>query len=643
MSSDNVINLESINTSWSATDWGEKVSACASYLSELKNLCELITEQATPEHVIAKLDVCRIARSVLYTPFRRNKIDTVSITVPRHDESSAKTKLYQYLRQSVDFEKLIIEWLDKEYDSIFPKKVSEFELDFQLKIDPRYDLLVVMAPNEYEIVSYYKKRGFDRCVAWVDISQQTDPASICELKLREVFKAFGDFEMCRPREIWVMESDEDKSKEKSYCAKLQLEKALQTFFISENTRNKFSGLWVRNTYQNIASIARLGREAASFADQFIGSSAVVFGAGPTLNDAIEWYRRQSPRPTAIAAFKALRALQDNGIDPEIVVLLDPAQGVRHLDSSAVNRVGCFFAEISANPEVIKSITSPIIPYVAGLPTLRLADELGFPDLPVLTTGGSVIHAALQVATKMGFAEVALAGVDLGFPGGRLYADGAGKGDKFVIDPDTMTYYRSPLDAEAKSGIILEIEANNGSYIPTTLEMLEYKKWIEQFICAVKLERPGFKCVNLSSSGARIEGVPFESNYRITGGPSDIISVINKSDSLIASDAIQKETRSKIQDQLDALRRLDDLINKYREAVRGPESIKQLLMSLSEVAAKFTALNLILSGYLSVFDDEMNRGKKSINSCLEDLCAQIGHASHNFQNILRATLDSSSNK
>ena len=110
-----------------------------------------------------------------------------------------------------------------------------------------------------------------------------------------------------------------------------------------------------------------------------------------------------------------------GVDPHLVVAADPQRVVRN------------HVRGSERSSLIASAT--VHPEVAGFPARRrfrflsdrtdgwLAPILG-DDLPPRSGGGSVACAAFDLARNWGCSPIIFLGLDLSFPGGRYYADGA---------------------------------------------------------------------------------------------------------------------------------------------------------------------------------------------------------------------------
>jgi hypothetical protein len=155
-----------------------------------------------------------------------------------------------------------------------------------------------------------------------------------------------------------------------------------------------------------------------------GGTVLVAAPGPTLVEGLTELRaRREAGAPLLAVSSALQPLLEAGIVPDAVVMIDglSIDPLRPEQRPAFREVPLVYA-----PEVPGTT-------VDAWPGPRLAAYLERPrydelaaELPrgCLWTEGTVTHSAVDLAVRMGAAEVLLFGVDFGYPGGESHARSA---------------------------------------------------------------------------------------------------------------------------------------------------------------------------------------------------------------------------
>lgn len=175
----------------------------------------------------------------------------------------------------------------------------------------------------------------------------------------------------------------------------------------------------------IADTRPLFREDRDVAELFgtaVGKSAYVFASGPSLEDHLERLatrlRESEESPLLIAVDTAHRTLVRAGIHPHITVTMD-----RYLTAERVCPIENERTNLVYFPLIDKNI-------VSGWSGLRFTAYSKIPlfepllaELPrgVLWAGGSVLHAAVDLAVLMGAEKISLFGADFAFVGGKTHA------------------------------------------------------------------------------------------------------------------------------------------------------------------------------------------------------------------------------
>ncbi|MDR1209365.1 MAG: DUF115 domain-containing protein [Clostridiales bacterium] len=261
--------------------------------------------------------------------------------------------------------------------------------------------------------------------------------------------------------------------------------------VDSNTLSALAETWQGAMYANLRRIAR-SESIAALRGVFAGRTAVICGAGPSLNEDLDAVRAGT-RATVICAYTALPALRAAGIAPAFVVSVDANQCAKGDALLAPGRQPEPVPETllwseTTDPRLLARHTGKSY-FMCSSPFVR--DTLVRAGLTAagVEHGPSVICAALSAARYMGFSSIIFAGMDLCVSETRTHAAGT------VYDAG------AERSAEKIRENGLRVRVKGGGTAFTTPAMLSFKVWIERFI------RQNSKIVfcNLTARGAEIEG------------------------------------------------------------------------------------------------------------------------------------------
>lgn len=530
----------------------EKLAAARSYHQAQAAFMNTVVNEQSKSEIMAGLYDLRVNSSVFYkTPaLRQAASDAVTPA-----EMTATVDLLELMVEIQESEQIIKDWIL----SATRPDLSEIDLyvdrALEVSADPRHDLFLHSGEFSAEIRAALQERGCSRIIDWTEVSLTTSEgrSEVDIKKMDACLRKIGDLTQCPPQRVWCLWGPE------TICPidiRQVLDERLRKSLIDRNTISVLGPSWARNFILNLPALVRNGRNPAALFPSMKGSGVVIVGAGPSLDDGVEWIKSQNGRPVIITAFKSLKALEKHGITPDFVVMLDPNQRLRHLEGVDLSQVAGVFAEVSVCPEVLEKINRPIFPFFAGESTGILADVMGRVNIPVVPTGGSVLHSALQLAKLLGAEEVTFVGADFSLPNNRLYAEGAGTGDVLTISNDGKSYSRSPLDSDERKGVLITRPSNDGFDVSTTLELDAYRLWTEDFIIDWK-EKGTCNFYNLSATGARIDGTKFirATQHCAVGRTAEPFALVERCESLIGSDKISSVLRKNLDKKLLALKKL----------------------------------------------------------------------------------------
>lgn len=218
-----------------------------------------------------------------------------------------------------------------------------------------------------------------------------------------------------------------------------------------------------------------------------GQEVFVIATGPSLEQHFETLytiRNQAERPLFICVDTAYRPLLSHGIRPDVVVSIDQRISVRHLPSEGTADIALAYMPM-VDPQVLAAWQGP---RYAGYSASPIYQQLRrqWPK-GELYVGGSVIHPAVDLAVKMGAAQITLFGADFAFPNDKTHA-GWNDGD---LGPQLGAAKHWVLDG-------------NGQRIKTQLNFRSYLCELERFIVG----HPQVRFYNSSRAGAMIAGTVF---------------------------------------------------------------------------------------------------------------------------------------
>ena len=222
-----------------------------------------------------------------------------------------------------------------------------------------------------------------------------------------------------------------------------------------------------------------------------GQEVFVIATGPSLEQHFETLlaiRNQAERPLFICVDTAYRPLIDHGIRPDVVVSIDQRISARHLPYEDTTDIILTYMPM-VDPLVLEAWQGPRYASYSASPIyqqMRRQQPKG-----ELYVGGSVIHPAVDLAVKMGAAQITLFGADFAFPNDKTHA-GWNDGD---LGPQLGAAKHWVLDG-------------NGKRIKTQLNFRSYLCELERFIAG----HPQVRFYNSSRAGAMIAGTAFHPEW-----------------------------------------------------------------------------------------------------------------------------------
>ena len=159
-------------------------------------------------------------------------------------------------------------------------------------------------------------------------------------------------------------------------------------------------------------------------NKFIGQTALIAGAGPSLNENISKIQANRDKFVIFGVNKAIKYLLQNGITPDFIVGLDAGNMDKTLGGMEgyFSRSNCIM-DIRTDSSILNKGFNKI--FVNFSETDFFIKKLAKynKNMKFYEAGGSASTFALTAAAKMGFSQIVLAGVDLAFKDNQIYANG----------------------------------------------------------------------------------------------------------------------------------------------------------------------------------------------------------------------------
>jgi len=267
--------------------------------------------------------------------------------------------------------------------------------------------------------------------------------------------------------------------EAGMAEKLRLE------FTNRETLARFSNEWILNSLVNLpASI--LSAQAGALAGVFEGSSALIIGAGPSLDGALEFIKPLKNSFVVIAAGTALKPLLKAGIEPDFIVGVDSdPKTLKQFEGIPLERTR-LACSLNVDPRLPRLFDAGRrVVFSVNLSAHLNAWLEGHKLLPaMLSAGGTVAVSAMDFARLLGCKRLVLCGVDLAMAeNGSTHASG------------------SIYEGQKELGLI-PVPGNHLERVMTNWQFSNYISMTGNFLCSLH-KQWGVETFNVSDTGARI--------------------------------------------------------------------------------------------------------------------------------------------
>jgi len=246
-----------------------------------------------------------------------------------------------------------------------------------------------------------------------------------------------------------------------------------------------------NTFENMKHMAN-SPDVGELAGMFADTPFILIGAGPSLDESIDFLKEVQGRAIIVTSNSPYRKLINSGIRPHLAVTADPLSptlaGFNNVSLDGVP-LACPF---SAYPEIVKRFSGRILSWVTFSPIVDvLKAAMGQKPGTAIMEQGTVSGCVLDLSRLFGCRKVLFIGQDMCVRSdGKYYTDDSAYSDSGSHYTSKMEGHRLPGNCED------EVIVEGRLYV--------YLKTFEKFIG----ENPSVEYRNLAKTGVRVKGAPY---------------------------------------------------------------------------------------------------------------------------------------
>lgn len=266
------------------------------------------------------------------------------------------------------------------------------------------------------------------------------------------------------------------------------------------TMDELGPVWVPQGIRNLAMLPECA-PVSNLLGKLDGVPMVMAAPGPSLPQSYEALRRAQGRFLIVSFSQSLRALQSNGIDPDLVILVDPSDLGYHFEGCDLSKVGGLVLGATCHPDMYKLPIKNKF-YYSGNAGLEgwLVDCFGAQC--TLPAAGTVAHTTYSFALYLRSNPVVLVGMDLAFQTDRAYAAG-GVDDSATVEyaaDGTMRMVGHKFDGMPMH--VFDVAGYYGGNVRTSAIYNQFRKWFEEQFAAANTK--GVRVINATCGGAYIK-------------------------------------------------------------------------------------------------------------------------------------------
>jgi hypothetical protein len=181
--------------------------------------------------------------------------------------------------------------------------------------------------------------------------------------------------------------------------------------------------WARNSLLNMSRVLATP-SIAELESQIEGMTAIIVGAGPSLDADIEWLKKMKEHSIIIAAGTSIQSLLHYGVRPHLIVSIDGSESnYRAFQAQPIEDIPLLFAPM-IHYSILDRFPDKLVHMSLNNDHVSKFFLVGHDKDTIFKPNLSVTGVAIQAAIYMGCREVILFGQDFSYPTENVYAAGA---------------------------------------------------------------------------------------------------------------------------------------------------------------------------------------------------------------------------
>ena len=384
--------------------------------------------------------------------------------------------------------------------------------------DPEVDVVMLLGSDTAPLARDLVARGHRRIVVHLeeDEDQSDFPPSAFVIRsddeLAETLQVFSDPHPMRlvAKHLFdrALAPDDQKRLQETVTDLLERMVAMKS------TMQRFGPIWSSQSLANLPHVASRP-SIASLRGPLQGKPMVIVAPGPSLSGNIHQLAELKDRAVICTYSRAMKSLQEAGIAPDMVLVLDPLDLVYHFDGIDASQIEALVLGLSVNPGLYDIRAKRVFTF-SGNSTIEQWIYAALGEDMFVQTSCSVATSALSLARIFGCDPVILVGQDLSFPGGQLWDAAASDGDAKLEKSATGKGYSvaglsdHAKEIEEKTGAVLsgyarlsEVPGYYGGTVQTSPNFSWVRAWFEERALAWK---GTVTLINSTEGGCHIGGM-----------------------------------------------------------------------------------------------------------------------------------------
>ena len=280
-----------------------------------------------------------------------------------------------------------------------------------------------------------------------------------------------------------------------------IEQLIHRKSVNQATMARFDREWARNLILNWPWIER-SRPVTRLFERYKDQTALICAAGPSLSADLQAIRENRERFFLIVVDTALYVLSSAGIDPDLVVTVDP-QPVNSYYLEGYTGQAIFVADPATCNRSLRLIDLEKLYFLSSpLPLGRFFESFAREEAGQVAYGGSVTTNAYDLALKMGFRTIIFSGLDLSFPDTRVHASGAILEERLNLKEGRL-FRREMHNRSQRRALPERFLPGHTGPLPTNDKMIVFYNWLSnRFV----LDQKQCRLLTSRASPLKIQGL-----------------------------------------------------------------------------------------------------------------------------------------